>query len=564
MRALDKFRASATKKGSLQDAAHQQIVKIFEENKKEEINLEKGIHSLIETLQTQSAGLKVGMEYQDVGTVQQVGNGVARISGLPNIGTNELVRFPSGLEGMVLNLDHDWIDVLLLGPDEGIFGGDLVTTTGRMLKVPVGPEVLGRVLDPLGKPLDSDMVVDAVDRYFIERDAPGIIDREKVTVPLQTGSKVLDALIPIGRGQRELILGDRKTGKTTLAVDTIINQSHGDVNCIYVAIGQKKSTTLGVIETLKAHNAMRYTTVIMASPDDPPALRYLAPFTGCAMAEYLVYVMGRDVLIIYDDLSKHANAYREISLLLRRPPGREAYPGDIFYLHSRLLERACKLNEANGGGSLTALPIVEIQHGNLSSYIPTNLISITDGQIILDTELFNEGIRPSVDIGRSVSRVGGAAQTKVMRSLAGNLRLELSQYSEVAQFIRFGTEMDEATQRQIERGKRVQAILNQSAHAPLSLAEEIVSLYAVLQGYMDQIPVEKIREVENELQKYFLQEKGDLLRHINRSGELKEESEAELRQGIEICLTQWKEKNEPKHEENDHGGDTAGPVQPGA
>jgi F-type H+-transporting ATPase subunit alpha len=564
MQTLNGFKTYATKKGLLQNAAHRQIVKIFEENKKEEINLEKGIHLLLETLNTQCDGMKVGMEYRDVGTVQQVGNGVARISGLPNIGTNELVKFPSGLEGLVLNLDHDWIDVLLLGPDEGIFGGDLVTTTGRMLKVPVGPEVLGRVLDPLGKPLDSDMVVDAVDRYFIERDAPGIIEREKVTVPLQTGSKALDALIPIGRGQRELILGDRKTGKTTLAVDTIINQSHGDVNCIYVAIGQKKSTTLEVIETLKSHDAMRYTTVIMASPDDPPALRYLAPFTGCAMAEYLVYVMGRDVLIIFDDLSKHANAYREISLLLRRPPGREAYPGDIFYLHSRLLERACRLNEEHGGGSLTALPIVEIQHGNLSSYIPTNLISITDGQIILDTELFNEGIRPSVDIGRSVSRVGGAAQTKVMRSLAGNLRLELSQYSEVAQFTRFGTEMDEATQRQIERGKRVQAILNQSAHVPLSLAEEIVSLYSVLHGYLDLIPVEKIREVENDLQKFFRLEKGDLLRHINRSGELKEESETELQQGIETCLTRWKEKNEPKHEENDHGGNPAGPVQPGA
>jgi F-type H+/Na+-transporting ATPase subunit alpha len=561
---MDKFKQYAQKKGMLQEAAHEQIVKLWEKNKRGDKSLDKSLNFLIDTLKDQSSHLDVAMQYHDVGTVQQVGNGVARISGLPHVGTNELVRFPSGLEGMVLNLDHDWIDVLLLGSDEGIFGGDLVTTTDKMLRVPVGPEVLGRVLDPLGKPLDSDLKVDSVDRYFIEREAPGIIDREKVTTPLQTGYKTLDALIPIGRGQRELILGDRKSGKTTLAVDTIINQIHGDVNCIYVAIGQKKSTTLDVIETLKAHNAMRYTTVIMASPDDPPALRYLAPFTGCAMAEYLVYVMGRDVLIIYDDLSKHANAYREISLLLRRPPGREAYPGDIFYLHSRLLERACKLNEDNGGGSLTALPIVEIQNGNLSSYIPTNLISITDGQIILDTELFNQGKRPSVDIGRSVSRVGGAAQTKVMRSLSGNLRLELSQYAEVAQFMRFGTEMDEATQRQIERGKRVQEILIQPAHAPLSLGEEILSLYSVLHGYLDSVPVEKLREVEKELQHYFHQEKQDLLRHINRSGELKPEDEQDLKEGIETCLAAWKMKSEIKHEENDHGGDTASELKPGA
>ncbi len=560
MRKIDELRKHAFKKGILQEAARRQIVQLWEQKKDLSSALTPNLEAVLRSLENQTGQLKIAMDYQDVGTVQQVGNGVARISGMPHIGTNHLVRFPSGLEGMVLNLDHDWIDVILLGSDEGIFGGDLVTTTGKMLKVPVGPDVLGRVLNPLGAPLDNDLPVDAADYYLLERDAPGIIEREKVDTPLKTGIKTIDALIPIGRGQRELILGDRKTGKTTLAVDTIINQQYGDVNCIYVAIGQKKSTTLEVIETLKQNDAMKYTTVIMSSPDDPPALRYLAPFTGCAMAEYLVYVLGKDVLIIYDDLSKHANAYRELSLLLRRPPGREAYPGDIFYLHARLLERASKLSETRGGGSLTALPIVEIQRGNVASYIPTNLISITDGQIILDGELFNQGLRPSIDIGRSVSRVGGAAQTKAMRHVAGSLRLELSQYAEVAQFTRFGTEMDESTRRQIERGKRVQQIMIQSAHGPISLAEEILSFFTVLHGYMDEIPVEKIRPLELEMRKYFQRNQRDLMRTINRSFEMKPEIEEELKQAIETYVKEWKEREAAAHEENGNGSDPGSTV----
>ncbi len=560
MRKVDELKKHAFKKGILQDAARRQIVQLWEQKKDLSSALTPDLEMVLHSLEEQTGHLKIAMDYQDVGTVQQVGNGVARISGMPHIGTNQLVRFPSGLEGMVLNLDHDWIDVILLGSDEGIFGGDLVTTSGKMLRVPVGPDVLGRVLNPLGAPLDNDLPVDAADHYLLERDAPGIIEREKVDAPLKTGIKTIDALIPIGRGQRELILGDRKTGKTTLAVDTIINQKYGDVNCIYVAIGQKKSTTLEVIETLKRNDAMKYTTVIMSSSDDPPALRYLAPFTGCAMAEYLVYVLGKDVLVVYDDLSKHANAYRELSLLLRRPPGREAYPGDIFYLHARLLERACKLNEAHGGGSLTALPIVEIQRGNVASYIPTNLISITDGQIILDGELFNQGLRPSIDIGRSVSRVGGAAQTKSMRHVAGSLRLELSQYAEVAQFTRFGTEMDEATRRQIERGKRVQQIMIQSAHGPISLAEEILSFFTVLHGFMDDVPVEKIRPLELEMRMDFQRNRRDLMRTINRSYEMKPEMEAELKQAIEMYISEWKEREAPAHEENGNGSDPGSAV----
>jgi F-type H+-transporting ATPase subunit alpha len=539
---ISELKEFASQSGFLKKSARKQIVKALEQRKEHTVTIAPNIGKLLDTVEEQTDQLQVGIQYEDVGTVQQVGNGVARISGMPHIGTDQLVQFPSGLEGMVLNLDHDWIDVILLGSDEGISGGDLVTTKGKMLRVPVGPEVLGRVLNPLGMPLDNDLQVDAVAYYPLERDAAPIIKREKVTVPLQTGIKSIDALIPIGRGQRELILGDRKTGKTTLAVDTILNQAWGNVNCIYVAIGQKKSTTLEIIETLRQRNAMRYTTVIMSSSDDPPALRYLAPFAGCAMAEYLVYQMGRDVLIIYDDLSKHANAYRELSLLLRRTPGREAYPGDIFYLHARLLERACRLNAELGGGSLTALPIVETQRGNVAAYIPTNLISITDGQIILDAEIFNQGLRPAIDIGRSVSRVGGAAQTKAMRHLAGNLRLELSQYSEVVQFTRFGTEMDEATQRQIERGSRVQEIMVQGAHAPLSVAEEILSLFAVLNGYLDDIPVNKIREVDALLLRYFRTEKKDLMRQIKRAGELKPEMEDALKKGISTCLAAWKEK----------------------
>jgi F-type H+-transporting ATPase subunit alpha len=359
-----------------------------------------------------------------------------------------------------------------------------------------------------------------------------------VNQPLQTGTKIIDALIPLGRGQRELIVGDRQTGKTTLAVDAILNQKDTDVDCIYVAIGQKKSSTLAVIQKLRAEGAMAYTTVVMASPNDPPALRYLAPYAGCSMAEHFLK-SGRDVLIVYDDLSKHADAYRELSLLLRRPPGREAYPGDIFYLHSRLLERACKLNPDHGGGSITALPIVSIQRGNVSAYIPTNLISITDGQIILNTDLFNRGIRPAIDIGRSVSRVGGAAQTRAMRTVSGDLRLELSQYDEVVHFAKFGTEVDQTTKNQIERGKRLQSVLTQKAHEPLSLVNQILVLFTAVEGYLDQIPFEEIQNFQEDMLKVMHMEHLPLLLKISREEQLSEEITSDLHAIIQNHCDNW-------------------------
>jgi F-type H+-transporting ATPase subunit alpha len=416
------------------------------------------LHDLLKRVREGAAQLEADVRFRNVGTVQHVGQGVATISGLPDAITNEVVEFPTGVRGLILNLERDRCDVILLGSDVGIQGGDMVIGTGERLRVPVGSSMLKNIVNPLGEPLNGGHTIDATEFRYLERRAPGIVERAPVNEPLHTGWKIIDALVPIGRGQRELIVGDRQTGKTTLAIDMILSQRDRDITCVYVAIGQKKSTTLGVIETLREHGAMEYTVVVVSSPDDPPALRYLAPYTGCTLAEHFVYG-GHDTLVVYDDLTKHADAYRELSLLLRRPPGREAYPGDIFYLHSRLLERACKLNDEFGGGSMTALPIVEMQRGNIASYIPTNLISITDGQIVLDTGLFNRRIKPAVDIGRSVSRVGGSAQTPAMRSVVRDLRLELSQYEEVARFARFGTDVDETTHRQIERGKRLQTVL---------------------------------------------------------------------------------------------------------
>jgi len=492
--------------------------------------------AILESLREQTGQLESSVRFHDVGTVQHIGNGVATLSGLPRARTDELVNFPAGVQGMILNLDRDLIDVILLGPEEGIQGGDLVTATGERLRVPVGPNLLGRVVNPLGQPLDALGPVDAEDFHYLERDAPSIIEREPVAEPLHTGWKIVDALIPIGRGQRELIVGDRQTGKTTLAVDAILNQRDEDVACVYVAIGQKKSSTLAVIETLRRGGAMDHTIVVTASPDDPSALRYLAPYAGCTMAEYLMH-QGQDVLVVYDDLSKHADAYRELSLLLRRPPGREAYPGDIFYLHSRLLERACKLissppvggTEGGQGGSLTALPIVETRQGNLSAYIPTNLISITDGQIMLDADLFNRGVKPAVNAGLSVSRVGSAAQTPAMRAVVGNLRLELAQFEEVARFARFGTEVGEATKRQIRRGERLQAVLTQPAHRPLSLAAQVVILLAATEGLLDDVPPGEVPTFEAELSARVEAEHPGLLQQINRTGELTDEARQLLR-----------------------------------
>ena len=499
---------------------------------------------LLEALHAESHRLTPKVRFHDVGTVQRIGDGVATLSGLPRARTNELVTFSTGVQGLILNLDHTRLDVILLGPDEGIMGGDLVTATEHRLRVPVGSNLLGRVVNPLGEPLDQHGPIEAAEYRHLERDAPGIVERAPVLEPLQTGLKVVDALIPIGRGQRELIIGDRQTGKTTLAVDAILNQMQdSSVTCVYVTIGQKKSSTLAVIETLRRAGALEYTTVIVSGSDDPPALRYLAPYAGCTMAEFLMQ-QGRDVLIVYDDLSKHADAYRELSLLLRRPPGREAYPGDIFYLHSRLLERAAKLSAENGGGSLTALPIVETQRGNLAAYIPTNLISITDGQIVLETDLFNRGVKPAVNPGRSVSRVGGAAQTPAMREVAGMLRLTLAQFEEVARFARIGAEVDEATQRQIRRGERLQLALTQPAHRPLSLTHQIVVLLAVTAGYLDTVPGAEIPAFERGLLERITVEHPIMTAQLNRTGELTPEIHAAFRGALDECLKTWQAREE--------------------
>jgi len=485
---------------------------------------------LLQALRQQAGQLVSQVRFHDVGTVQHVGDGVATLSGLPHARTDELLTFPTGVQGLILNLDHALIDVILLGPDEGIRGGDLVTVTGDRLRVPVGHKLLGRVVNPLGAPLDERGPVDATEFRYLERETPGIVERAPVDTPLHTGLKIVDALVPIGRGQRELIVGDRQTGKTALAVDAILNQQDSGVLCIYVAIGQKKSSTLAVIETLRREGALPYTTVVTSSPDDPPALRYLAPYAGCTMAEFLMHE-GRDVLIVYDDLSKHADAYRELSLLLRRPPGREAYPGDIFYLHARLLERACKLapplspplgGKEGGawGGSLTALPIVETQRGNIVAYIPTNLICATDMRIVLDSDLFNRGVKPAVNVGLSVSRLGGAAQTAAMRDVAGKLRLELAQFEEVARFARFGIEVDEATQRQIRRGEHLRAVLRQPAHQPLSLAAQVVVLLAATEGVLDDVALKDVPAFESGLLARFEAEHLESYYQINRSGKL--------------------------------------------
>ncbi|MBM4464365.1 MAG: F0F1 ATP synthase subunit alpha [Chloroflexi bacterium] len=471
------------------------------------------------------------VRFLDVGTLLQVGSGVAGLSGLPWAMTDELVDFPTGVQGLILNLERRRIDCILLGPDEGLQGGDLVTSSGRRLRVPVGAELMGRVVDPLGRPLDGKALVVVADWHHLEREAPNVVERSPVSRPLHTGLKAIDALVPIGRGQRELIIGDRQTGKTAIAVDTVINQRAGDVVCVYVSIGQKKSSARAVIQALESHGALAHTIVVVADPDAPPALRYLAPYAGCTMAEYFVY-HGRDVLIVYDDLSKHADTYRELSLLLRRPPGREAYPGDIFYLHARLLERAGQFDEALGGGSLTALPIVETKRGQIATYIPTNLISITDGQIYLDSGRFNRGFRPAIDVGLSVSRVGGAAQRPAMRAVAGRLRLELAQYEEVARFTRFGGEVDERTRRQITRGEHLAEVLKQEQNAPLSLAQQVVILYAASQGYLDDLPLDEVARFESTLRELVPRHYPALYRHLADGDKLTPEMEAELEQAI--------------------------------
>jgi F-type H+/Na+-transporting ATPase subunit alpha len=454
--------------------------------------------TIINTLREKSKEIDGRVQFKEIGTVQHIGNGVATISGLSQAGIDELVVFRNNSQGLILNLQTDSLDVVLLGSEEGIQGGSLVNHKNRKLKIPVGPDLIGRTINALGDPVDDGPSIDSLELRFIERTAPNITKRSPVNSPLHTGTKIIDTLFPIGKGQRELIIGDRQTGKTTLAIDAIINQKGKEVICIYVSIGQKKSSLLSVSKILKKNKAFDYSIVVSASPDDPPAQKYLAPFSGMTIAEYFLD-QGEDVLIIFDDLSKHADAYRELSLLLRRPPGREAYPGDIFYLHSRLLERACKLNKDNRGGSITAIPILTTQQGNVSAYIPTNLISICDGQIVLDRDKFNKGFKPAVHIGTSVSRVGGNAQTKIIRKLANSLKLDLSQFEEVEKFSRFGTELDDSTKKVIERGRRLQEILTQSIHSPFSLSEQVLILYAATHGYLDKIKLNNINKFEKQL-----------------------------------------------------------------
>lgn len=493
---------------------------------------------VISELQSASERQKHQVFIRSVGTVQHVGNGIATLSGLPMVHLEELVTFPNGVEGMVLNLDRKHVDVILLGDDMGIRGGDVAIAKGKRLSIPVGMSFLGRVVDPLGRPLDDNRPIIPSEYRPVERIAPGVIDRAPVDTPLFTGTKIIDALLPLGRGQRELIVGDRQVGKTTLALDAILSQKGTDVRCVYVSIGQKKTSVLSAIETLKAGGVLNQTTVMVSSPDDPPALRYLAPYAGVTMAEFLLD-NGMDVLIVYDDLSKHADTYREMSLLLRRPPGREAYPGDIFYLHSRLLERACRLNEANGGGSITALPIATTQRGNISSYIVTNLISITDGQIVLDADAFNKGNKPAIDIGRSVSRVGSAAQVPAMKSVVKALKLELSQYEEVARFAQFGTEVNEATRKQIERGQRLNALLRQGPNRPVRFEDQVVQFYALTQGFMDEVKPEKVAAFTDDMVGYLHNHAAQAIDAIKHDRVLSDETKADLNQALGDFLHYW-------------------------
>ncbi len=468
----------------------------------------------------------------DVGTVLLVGDGIARVSGLENCMANELVRFSNGAFGMALNLEENSVAVVLLGDDAGIKEGDTVERTGEVVSVPVGEAMIGRVVDALGQPIDGKGPIKAEGERRIESPAPGIIERKSVSVPLQTGIKAIDSMIPIGRGQRELIIGDRQTGKTTIATDTIINQKGQNVICIYVAIGQKRSTVAQVVESLTAAGAMDYTIVVSATASELAPLQYIAPYSGCAMGEYFM-AQGKDVLIVYDDLSKHAVAYRALSLLIRRPPGREAYPGDVFYLHSRLLERAARVAPEYGGGSITALPIIETQAGDVSAYIPTNVISITDGQIFLETELFHSGIMPAVNPGISVSRVGGNAQIKAMKKVSGTLKLLYSQYRELQSFAQFGSDLDADTKARLGQGERIVAVLKQNHNAPVTVEHQVCILYAVVHDYLKDVPVELISEYENSLYERLDAQHASLLAAIRDTGDLSKDSEAQLKAAIQ-------------------------------
>jgi len=488
---------------------------------------------LTKILEQKISEYKEEVSLEDTGKVIQVGDGIARVYGLNNVMANELVEFvETGVKGLAFNLEEDNVGIIILGEYESIKEGHTVRRLKRIIQVPVGEELLGRVVNPLGEPLDGRGPINAKNFRNVEVKAPGVIYRKPVDTPLQTGIKAIDSMIPIGRGQRELIIGDRGTGKTAIAIDTIINQKGQGVYCIYVAIGQKAATVARIVDKLEQYGAMKYTTVVVATASDPAALQYLAPYAGAAMGEYFMF-SGKDTLVVYDDLSKHAVAYRQLSLLLRRPPGREAYPGDIFYLHSRLLERAARLDEKYGGGSMTALPIIETQANDVSAYIPTNVISITDGQIYLEPGLFYAGFRPAINVGLSVSRVGGAAQIKAMKKVAGMLRLDLAQYRELETFAQFATELDPTTRAQIVRGQHLMELLKQEQYQPMAVEEQVVVIYAGIKGYLDDLPIDSVKKFEREFLEFMRSSHPEILKDIRETRDLTEQTEEALKKAIE-------------------------------
>lgn len=492
---------------------------------------EMKIEEIGEILRNRIKGYDTKVETSEIGTVISVGDGIARAYGLDQAMAGELVEFKSGIMGLVLNLEEDNVGIALFGEDTEVQEGDIVKRTGRIAEVPVGENMKGRVVNALGQPIDGKGDIQSDETRQIEVKAPGVVYRQSVSEPLQTGIKSIDAMIPIGRGQRELILGDRQIGKTAIAIDTIINQKDEDVYCIYVAVGQKQSTVAQVMDKLKEHGAMEYTTIVAATASDPAPFQFIAPYTGCALGEYF-RDNGKHALVIYDDLTKHAWAYRQLSLLLRRPPGREAYPGDVFYLHSRLLERAAKMRDEDGGGSLTALPIIETQAGDVSAYIPTNVISITDGQIYLESDLFYSGIRPAINVGLSVSRVGGSAQIKAMKNVAGTLRLELAQYREVEAFSQFASDLDKATQAQLARGSRLVEALKQGQYEPLAVEKQILIIYAVTNGFVDDYPVDSVNKYEKELYSFFDSNYSSLLDEIRTKKVISDELEESVKNAL--------------------------------
>lgn len=504
---------------------------------------------IIDELKKQIAAIDTSSELKKVGKVLEVGDGVAKIAGLDDLMMSEMVKFETedneDLFGVALNLEDGRIGAIVIGEVSKIKEGSKVTATGKILSIPVADEMIGRVIDPIGKAIDKGDEIKSDNYYPIEKIAPGVMTREGVHEPLQTGIKSIDAMIPIGRGQRELIIGDRQTGKTAIAVDTIINQKDEDVICIYVAIGQKKSKIAQIVGKLQEHGAMDHTIVVTAGSSDPAAFSYIAPYAGCAIGEYFMD-QGKDVLIVFDDLSKHAWAYRQISLLLKRPPGREAYPGDVFYIHSRLLERSAKLNKDNGGGSMTALPIIETQAGDISAYIPTNVISITDGQIFLESDLFYQGIRPAISVGLSVSRVGSAAQTKAMKKVAGKVKLELAQFRELEAFTKFGSELDERTKQKIDRGYRTIEVLKQTQYASMLMEEQVVVMWALTKGYIDEIKVEDVKEWENKFNDHVKKMGKDILKAIKEEKDLSEDTEEKLKELLEDFNRDWKDEKAEK------------------